>query len=404
MSKKNALSVLHWEAGCPAVAGVICEYNPFHRGHARQFELIRQKLPGAAIVCVMSGPFTQRGMPALYAPAQRAEAALRAGADVVLELPALFALREAEHFALGGVAILNALGFVTHISFGCETEDLPLLEAAAQVLQLQEEPFRLALKSHLRRGLSFAAAQGKALAQALCVEPDVLASPNNALGISYLRALGRLGSPLRPLPVLREGSYHETALGPDLGYPSATAVRAALAAGKWEEAKAACGYEHRGLPRHPEESLDSLLLYLLRAMDPAQLAALPDCTEGLQHRLYAACRKAVSRRELLGMLKTKRYTHARLSRLCCHGLLGITARLQRENPLPAYVRLLGFYRQSGELLSGLRQSGIPIIAKAADGPAADPAYRLDARAYDLWALGAGQPAGLMYRQGVAVVE
>jgi predicted nucleotidyltransferase len=136
-----------------AVVGIICEYNPFHRGHARQFELIREKLPGAAIVCVMSGPFTQRGMPAVYSPAQRAKSALEAGADLVLELPALFALREAEHFALGGVSILNDLGFVTHISFGCETEDLELLGRAAEVLETQEQGFRGELKEALRKGV-----------------------------------------------------------------------------------------------------------------------------------------------------------------------------------------------------------------------------------------------------------
>lgn len=400
MSRKNEPS--QGPPGCPAAVGVICEYNPFHRGHARQFELIRQKLPGAAIVCVMSGPFTQRGMPALYAPAQRAGAALHAGADLVLELPALFALREGEGFALGGVSILNALGFVTHLSFGCETEDTALLKAAAQVLERQEEPFRLELKRQLGLGLSFAAAQGKAVAQALGARGEVLSAPNNTLAISYLRALRRLGSSIRPLPVLREGSYHETSLAPLLGYPSATAVRAALAAKQWAQAKAACGYDHRGLPRHPEGSLDPLMLYILRSMSAEGLAALPDATEGLQNRLYQACREAVNRRELLEKLKTKRYTYARLSRLCCHGMLGITARLQEEYPLPAYVRLLGFHRRGAALLPRLRQSAIPVIAKAADGPAQDPAYRLDARAYDLWALGAGQPAGLMYRQGVVV--
>lgn len=400
MSKKSVTP--RWRSDCSAVVGIICEYNPFHRGHARQFQLIREQLPGAAIVGIMSGPFTQRGMPALYAPAQRVRAALNAGADVMLELPALFALREGEGFALGGVSILQALGFVTHLSFGCETEDLPVLEAAAETLERQGEPFRLALKSRLEQGLSFAAAQGMALAQLLGADPALLAGPNNTLAISYLRALHRLGSPIRPLPVLRQGGYHETSLGPGLGYPSATAVRAALAAGEWAAAKAACGYGHRGLPCHPEKSLDALLLYRLRAMSHSQLAALPDCTEGLQNRLYAACREAVNRQELLARLKTRRYTYARLSRLCCHGLLGITARLQEEYPLPAYARLLGFHRQSQGLLSRLRYSGIPVIAKAAQGPATDPACRLDAQAYDLWALGAGQPAGLMYRQGMVV--
>ena len=103
-----------------AVVGIICEYDPFHRGHRRQFELIRAQLPGARIVCLMSGPFTQRGMPALHSPADRARAALEGGCDLVLELPCAFSVRDAEHFALGGVSILTRLGFVTHLSFGAE--------------------------------------------------------------------------------------------------------------------------------------------------------------------------------------------------------------------------------------------------------------------------------------------
>ena len=111
--------------------GIICEYDPFHRGHARQFALVREKLPDARIVCVMSGCFTQRGSAALFAPAFRARAALDAGASLVLELPCAFALREAENFALGGIALLDRLGFVTHVSFGCEDDDLPFLQTAA---------------------------------------------------------------------------------------------------------------------------------------------------------------------------------------------------------------------------------------------------------------------------------
>ena len=401
----------------PAVVGIVCEYNPFHRGHARQFELIREKLPEAAIVCVMSGPFTQRGMPAVYAPAERARAALTAGADLVLELPALFAIREAEHFALGGVSILHDLGFVTHISFGCENHEIPLLAEAAQVLEQQDDCFTDRLREALGRGMPFAAAQGWALAQVLGREEReteeslplskealgrIFSAPNNILAISYLRALARLHSPIRPLPVLRVGSYHETTLDPSRGYPSATAVRTALAKENWAEAQAACGYDHRGLPFHPEKSLDLVLLNELRSMSKAQLAALPDCTEGLQNRLYKACREALNREDLLRRLKTRRYTYARLSRLCCHGMLGLTGRMLKENPLPAYVRLLGLRVGQEGLLSLLRQSSLLVVSKAADGPLEEDAYRLDEKAYDLWALGAGEAAGLMYRQGVAV--
>lgn len=149
------------------VVGVICEYDPFHIGHARQFTLIRQQLPDARIVCVMSGCFTQRGMPALFAPAFRAEAALRAGADVVLELPCTFAVREAENFALSGVSLLNALGCVTHLSFGLEMENLLQLQAAAAVLETPDGIFTDTLHALLAKGSPFSAAQAEAVAASL---------------------------------------------------------------------------------------------------------------------------------------------------------------------------------------------------------------------------------------------
>ena len=426
------------------VVGIICEYDPFHRGHARQFTLIRQALPNARIVCVMSGCFTQRGMPALFSPAFRARAALRAGADLVLELPCAFAVRDAENFALGGVAILDALGFVSHISFGCEDDTLPFLQASAQLLERPNIAFATALRQALSEGLPFVAAQARALSAGLMADaapaldlsetpadsivtsqsevltdplatsaisaqeasgvpvaaPDgVLASPNNILGICYLRALLRLHSTITPLPVLRVGEYHATALATE-GFPSASATRRAYLAGDWPGADAACGYALTGATPHRPEALDLLLLNQLRNMDAAALRALPDCSEGLENRLASAARQATSRRELLTLLKTRRYAYARLNRLATHALLNINSDLLRSHPVPEYVRLLGFSLSGRTLMPLFRQSALPVIAKAADGDRANPLYQLDGRAYDLWALGAGLPAGMLYREKV----
>lgn len=400
------------------VVGIICEYDPFHRGHRRQFELIRQRLPGAAIVCLMSGPFTQRGMPALFSPAFRAECALRAGADLVLELPCAFAVRDAEHFALGGVHILTQLGFVTHLSYGVEDAAIDLT-AAARLLENPTEPFTAVLRSELAKGVSFASAQGAALAACAggaTLPEGIWQQPNLILALCYRRAMLRLNSHLQPLPVQRVGGYHDAALPvaadaqseAAVAYPSATAVRRAYLSGGTAATEAACGYPlpHAGdsEPVCPPEALDRVLLHTLRSMAPAQLQQLPLCTEGLEHRLAAAARQATSRETLLESLKTKRYARARLSRLCTHGLLGATEELFTAHPLPEYVRLLGFRRESAGLLSHFRQSGIPVIAKAADGDLQHPLYALDNTAYDLWALGAGIPAGLMLRMNVVRLD
>ncbi len=130
---------------------------------------------------------------------------------------------------------------------------------------------------------------------------------------------------------------------------------------------------------------------------------MPDCTEGLENRLKDCTAKAATREEMLSLLKTKRYAYARLSRLVCHALLDVTADLLRAHPVPEYARLLGLRREAQDVRALLKQSSVPILAKAADGDAEEPLFRLDVRAYDLWALGAGAPQGLWFTQGVAVV-
>ncbi len=391
--------------------GIICEYDPFHLGHARQFALIRRQLPNAYILCVMSGCFTQRGMPALFPPAFRAGAALAAGADAVVELPCAFSLREAENFALGGVALLDRLGFVTHLSFGTETDALGLMRSVAAVLEAPDEPFQAALRSALGEGRPFVAAQARAAAASLAAREGadagaaaeaLLSRPNNILGVCYLRALLRLRSAVAPLPVVREGDYHAASLE-QAGYPSASAVRKAFLRGDHAAAQAACGYPLPRGPFHRPEALDTALLYRLRTMGPDALRALPDVSEGLENRIYQAARQARSRAELIGITKAKRYPYARLNRLASHTLLGMTAELLAAHPVPEYARLLGFRRDSREVLAGLKQSALPVIAKAADGNERNALYALDARAYDLWALGAGLPAGLMYREKVIIL-
>ncbi|MCI5846998.1 MAG: nucleotidyltransferase family protein [Clostridiales bacterium] len=377
------------------VVGIICEYDPFHLGHAHQFDLIRRKWPGAAIVCLMSGCFTQRGMPAMLGPRFRAQAALNAGADLVLELPCACAVRDGEHFALGGVEMLTRLGFVTHLCFGAEDGLLTLLPAA-DLLEEPTEAFQQALRKQLDAGCSFAAAQGRALEQ--CLGGGAWQKPNNILALCYLRAIRRLHSPLVPYAVDRKSDYHGDVLRPDQ-WPSATAVRAAFWQGRYGQANAACGYVLPTGPVCAPDALDRLLLYKLRMADVQALALLPDCSEGLEYRLRDCAMAASSREDLLDRLKTRRYARARLSRLCCHALLDITRDFLQNDTAIRQVRLLGL--RPGSRVTGLmKQSGIPILAR----PREDAVQALEKRAYDVWALGAGLPGGLWYTQGVAVAR
>lgn len=380
--------------------GIICEYNPFHRGHAHQFAEIRRIFPDAAIVCLMSGCFTQRGSPALFSTSTRAAAALENGADLVLELPTAFAVRDAEHFALGGVSILERLGFVDYLSFGTEDE-LSVLKPAAELLEEPDEAFQSRLRSYLAAGLSHAASQGKTLEERFPEAKEAFHRPNNILALCYLRALRRLGSAMQPLPIRRKGDYHADTLS--IGeFPSAKAVRASILAEDWTAAKAACGYELPRSPICPPTALDQALLFQLRNMTPEELRGYACCTEGLENRLLFATKETTSRKALLERVKTRRYSLTRLNRLLTQTMLFMDNALLQAYPEPAFVRLLGFRRNQKELLSQLKRSRIPVVSKAADADRAHPLFQLEERAYDLWALGAGLPACQLFRTQVVI--
>ena len=388
------------------ICGVIAEYDPFHKGHERHLRSAREKTGADFIVCVMSGSFTQRGMPALLPPHARADMALRCGADVALQMPYAFSVREAEYFALGGAAILNALGCVTHLSFGSETDDLSLLQAAARLLESPDEAMESAIQAGLAKGLSFAAAQGQAVAKRLKVPVDTLDAPNTALALSYLRALIRLDSRIIPVPVLRETDYHAGELD---ALPSASAVRSAILRGDWAGVRKAI--PENALPvleeaiRNglcPPDSLDILLRHKLLISTPEEIARWPGISEGLEMRILKAAESAVSREALINAVKTRRYTRGRISRALCHGVMGVTK--ADLPPLPASARILGFRESARPLLRQMQKhtqkNGFTLYAR----PAKEETAILDCRADDLWRVAAGLPRGETYRRQPVIVQ
>lgn len=390
------------------VVGVIAEYNPFHRGHAHQLREARRLAHADAVVVVMSSAFTQRGEAALLSPRERAEMALSAGADAVFALPGAWAVRDAEHFALGGVALLNGLG-CDAISFGTEDTDLPLLHQTARLLESPDEAFRVDVQRRMRDGLPYPAAMSAAMEASLPGSGALLSSPNSTLAVCYLRALLRLHATMDVVPVQRLGNYHASDLGDVL--PSATALRGAILRGDWSGAQQAMPEEAYCILRraasagriHHPGALDAALLYRLRTMSAEEYAALPDISEGIEMRLMRAAEETCTREKLLRAAKTRRYPHARLSRLATHALLGFTNAALAEQALPPAAWLLGFRRECAGLLSHLNaRATLPILSKAADFDRRAPWFAAEMRAYDLWALGAGLPSGLALTQGVAV--
>ena len=364
--------------------GIVAEYNPFHLGHrwhiAQTRCLLGQDCP---VVCVMSGHWVQGADCAIWDKWTRAGLALAVGADLVLELPTHWAMASAETFARGAVSLFAASGVVEVLSFGSECGSAAELAQAAAALDHPAYPARL--RAALDKGLSFPAARQEA---AGC---PYLSTPNNNLGVEYLRALAYLNCPLEVVTVPRRGAAHggtETVEG----FASATQIRRLLRAGRYEEA--ASLVPARTLERLGEISslsyVERAILAKLRTMDTGAWANLPDSgmSEGLPERLVRAARQALSLDEFYTLAKTKRYTHARLRRLALSAFLGLTT----DRPvLPPYVRVLGLNRRGQALLKRMKDTcTLPILTKPAQAKAlTGPARRLfeaEAMYTDLYSL------------------
>lgn len=400
-----------------AVIGVVCEYNPFHRGHQLQLERAREILGAESpVICVMSGDFVQRGEAALYAKSARAEAACRSGADLVVELPLPWSLSSAEGFARGAVSLLGALG-ATHLSFGSETGELQPLEELAETLL--DPAFTARVKALMAEdaSLSYAAARERAAEERLGERARLLRGPNDILAVEYLKALYDLRLELEPLPILREGAPHDGE-GTGTGPRSASELRKWIRAGRDPEGEippaAAVVFSRerqRGREMADPSVLEVALLSRLRMLDEEDFLSLPDAGDGLGRRLYRAVGEESSLDAVLAAAKTKRYAMARLRRMCLCAALGVREGMSRG--LPPYARILAESSRGRELLHRLRESAeLPILTKPAAvrglGRECEALFTLGAKAHDLYVL--GYPAkgerrpGADWRTGPVILE
>lgn len=332
------------------ITGIICEYNPLHKGHKKQLDIIRSADPEGTIVCLMSGNFVQRGMPAIVNKMVRAEAAIKCGADLVLELPVTAALSSAEGFAETGVKILSS--FCDQLCFGAETKDKEALLQTAEALL--SEDFSSKLKEALETGISFPAARQAAL-ERMGLDGAVLTTPNNILATEYCKAILSQNSAMAIMPILRKGSYHDTEA--DAENPSATAVRK-LMLGKhdWKSyvPEGSIAALDDGLLHHISYG-EKAILARLRTMTDGDFEALPYGSEGLWRKLMHAARSKSTLEEILEETKSKRYTRTRLDRMVMCAFLGITEEMMRSD-VP-YVRVLAFNDKGRQALKTARCAG-----------------------------------------------
>ncbi len=365
--------------------GIICEYNPLHLGHKKQMDLLRDRFGAdCAIVCLMSGNYVQRGAPAIVDKQLRAKAALLSGADLVMELPVTCALSSAEGFARGGVEILGKV--CDYLCFGAETADEAALMGTAKALL--SESFPPLLRAELDIGKSFPAARAAALAQ-MGIGSRLVESPNNILAVEYCKAILSAGCTMKPLPIHREGGYHDEI--PDSENPSATAVRQLMISGSNWEPYVPAPEILQNASLHSIAAGERAILLKLRTMTDGEFEALPYGSEGLWRKFMHASRSCATLEEIIAATKSKRYTRTRIDRMVMCAFLGITKDMLEEKA--PYVRCLALNDRGRTVLKQLKQH-MPCINP---GEAVDhPYWYLEKRCGDLYGLfctGGPEPPG-----------
>ena len=394
------------------IAGIICEYNPFHLGHLALVKETRRQ--GAThIAAVMSGNYVQRGEPALLDKHMRAKQALLCGVDLVVELPLPWAMAPAEKFAQGGVFLLDCLG-ADVISFGSECGDAARLLSLADILL--SPTFPPLLHDELAAGCTFARARERAVER--LAGPDtaqILQSPNNTLGVEYCKAIRTLSSSLRVFTMKRIGAAHDS-FDKNVQAASASLIRSLTAqngafaahmptaAAMILQTELEAGHAPASLTR-----MERAILAKLRAMEPSAFASLPDVSEGLENRLYAAVRTADSLETLYQSVKTKRYPLARIRRLVLSAFLGINR--THAAGLPPYVRILGMNTRGAEILHVSKMTTKrPIIANSSDILSLDNDARnvieLESQSTDVYSLflPIPQPCGRDWTAGICKIR
>lgn len=368
------------------ITGIIAEYNPFHNGHAYQIQKVKEETGSDYIIAAMSGDFVQRGEPAVIDKYARTKMALSCGADLVVELPALWATASAEPFAMAGVTLFDRLGCVDFLCFGTETENPDAFQQAADILETEPERYRKLLCDALKKGSNYPAARMHALTEYARISglsgipQSLLSSPNNILAAEYFKALKKRSSSIRPYPILRKGAgYHSTDIR--AVNASASAIRHTLKQASSDVSDAlsrampscACRIFTDYLSAYPTvgtADFSDILNYLLLSFSGSQLAAYADCNIEIANRLKKNLCSFQSFAQFCELNKSRDITYTRMSRIFTHLLLHITDNdyfsAANIDYVP-YIRPLGFRKESAPLLTYIKKHcSVPLLGKTAD--------------------------------------
>lgn len=392
------------------ISGIICEYNPFHNGHMYHIQKTREN--GAThIVAVMSGNFVQRGDVAIIDKFERAKAAVRCGADLVIELPVAYALSGAEGFARGAMYILNSMGCIDEVSFGSESGDMNKILSAVQASLAFENTTEL--RTLMESGVTYPAAIQQLATQKYGRQVgDIFEGANNLLAIEYIKATSYLNSKITPFTIARKNAGHDQ---PDIicNFASASFIRQNVKENAYSDLMPEPMYEALSLAVKEGRTanvanLEKAILYKMRMMTPIELRNVPDVAQGLEHRIYEA-RTASTVAEMMNAIKTKRYTMSRIRRILMNCLLGITKDDTTTPPL--YGRILAINERGTDILNIAKgKSRIPLATSLAKLSEINAVTRrcaeLEALSTDIYgvAMDKVQPVELDYRTKVGITK
>lgn len=375
-----------------SVAGIIAELNPLHNGHAYLLSEAK-KMASDGVIVVQSGNFTQRGEPAILEKHRRAETALLCGADLVLELPLAFSVAGAQTFARGGVSVLHASGLADTLVFGSECGKIEHLQTAADAVA--DPAVELAVREQMQTGVPFAFAREQAVRAVYGEEiASLLQTPNNILGVEYIRALRELQAKITPQTISRVGVPHDAAEVTG-AYASGSALRKRIEA-KEEitaflpppSAEILQAEIRKGFVPAQYAKLDIAVLAFLRKATAEDFSEVPDVTEGIENRILNAARISRTLTEVFDNAKTKRYSHARIRRIVLCAFLGVHRADTESIP---YLRVLGFSERGKALLRRARETAkLPIVMRASDtaylSAAARRSFAIETTATDIYNL------------------
>ena len=374
------------------IIACIAEYNPLHLGHRKHFEYMKKVLNADKIIVLMSGNFSQRGEPTILNKFLRAKHAIIAGADLVIELPTVFATSNAENFAFGACSIIDKLGCVDGLCFGVESGDKQSYIDLASRMNNETKEFKKLLKTHLDTGISLAKAKFLTVKQLYGESYDekLISSPNNILGLEYTKALLKLNSSIEICPMIRSGNHNDKTL--KKGVTSATSIRRYVKAKKVKKIKGNVPrFVYKDLKNYPYD-FDKMIMSKLITTSCEILKTRPDCTEGLENRIKALAKDNKTVDALIDKVITKRYTETRIRRILISNLLGITSDLLDDAKKgPFYAKILAVDSKNKDLISLISEKGdLTVLTRKSDvlklKNSATKIYEKDVLANDLYNL------------------